>query len=99
MRKPKSIKDKDKWISDRRLWSKAAWDEGMFNKRDFKGELNPRYKNISDDDINNIKYEYENMILTKTEIAKKYNVGKTVFRRISKDFKHPPKCWWNSARQ
>ena len=98
MKKPKVIKDRDKWASDRIIGTLLAWEDGRFDVRDFRGELNPRYNDISADDINTIKLEYESMVLTKGEIFKKYNIGKTVFRRISKDFKHPPKCWWNIKR-
>lgn len=98
MRKPKQINDKIKWINDRKSSTKQAWNNGKFTKRSFVGVLNPRHNDITSDVINSIKYDYESMILTKGEIFKKYNIGHTVFHRISKEFKHPPHCWWNSKR-
>src|SRR5574343_345362 len=98
MKKPKLIVDTNELKRARKLGTKNAWMNGSFTSRCFKGNNNPRYVELSDDIINSIKQDYENMILTKAEIFKKYNIVNTLFQRISKEFKHPPRCWWNCKR-
>lgn len=99
MKKQKTHANIDRWKDSKRTEMKAAWAQGKFDNRNLKGMNNPRYVELSDDIINSIKQDYENMVLTKMEIFKKYNIGHTVFQRISKEFKHPPRCWWNSAKR
>ena len=99
MKVKKTINDISEFKSKKKYEMTTAWALGKFNKRNFKNEGNPMYVKLTDDIINSIKQDYENMILTKTEIFKKYGIGHTVFHRISKEFKHPPRCWWNSAKR